>query len=104
MCNVDLVKLLLDAEANAESRDLWLHRPLHHTAALIRPQVARLLIEWGAKVDAQSEEGFSAFEYAVSCRYGTTIKTSLRPTNDAIKAALGIDLLLLAALYGDEKH
>ena len=103
MGNVDLVKLLLDAEANVESQDLWLRRPLHHAAALNRPQVAKLLIERGAEVDAESEEGFSAFEYAISRQSGTTIKISLCPTGDAIEAVLGKDILLLAALYGDEK-
>ncbi len=103
MCNVDSVKLLLDARANIESQDLWLRRPLHHAAALNRPQVAKLLIERGAEVDAESEEGFTAFEYAISRQSRKTIKISLCPTDDAVRAVLGKDILLLAALYGDEK-
>ena len=103
ICNVDCVKLLLDAKANIESQDLWLRRPLHHAAALNRPQVAKLLIEGGAEVDAESEEGFSAFEYAISRQSRTTIKISLFSTEDAVGAALGKDILLLAALYGEEK-
>ena len=103
MCNVDSAKLLLDAKANIESQDLWLRRPLHHAAALNRPQVAKLLIERGAEVEAESEEGFSAFEYAISRQSRSTIKISLCPTDDAIGAALGKDILLLAALYGDAK-
>ena len=104
---VDFMKLLLDAKANIESQDLWLRRPLHHAAALNLPQVAKLLIEWGAEVDAESEEGFSAFEYAISRQISrqsrTTIKISLCPTDDAVKSVLGKEILLLAALYGNEK-
>ena len=103
MCNVDSVKLLLDARANIESQDLWLRRPLHHAAALNRPQVAKLLLERGAEVDAESEEGFTAFEYAISRQSRKTIKISLCPTDDAVRAVLGKDILLVAALYGDEK-
>ena len=99
----DFMKLLLGAGSNIESQDLWLRRPLHHAAALNRPQVARLLIGQGAEVDAESEEGFTAFEYAISRQSQTAIKISLCPTNDAIKVALGTDILFLAALYGDEK-
>lgn len=97
--NIDLVKLLLGAGSNIESPDLWLLRPLHHAAALNRPRVARLLIGQGAETDAESEEGFTAFEYASQ----TMIKISLCATDDAIKAALGEDILLFAALYGNEK-
>ena len=103
MCNVDFVKLLLDAKANIESQDLWLRRPLHHAAALNRPQVAKLLIQWGAEVDAESQEGFSAFELAISRQSRTKIKISLCPTKDGVGVAIGKDVLLLAALYGDEK-
>ena len=98
------MRLLLDAKADIETQDLWLRRPLHHAAALNRPQVAKLLIERGAEIDADSEEGFTAFEYAISRKSQTIkIKMALCPTDDAMKAALGKELLLLAALYGDEK-
>ena len=103
MCNHDFAKLLLDAKTNIESQDLWLRRPLHHAAALNRPQVAKSFIERGPEVDAVSEEGFSAFEYAISRQSWTTIKISLCPTDDAIGAAQGKEILLLAALYGHER-
>ena len=103
MYNIDFVKLLLGAGSNIESQDLWLRRPLHHAAALNRHQIGKLLIERGADVDAESEEGFAAFEYAISRQNGKMIKISLWPTDDAIKAALGEDIFLLAALYGNEK-
>ena len=101
VCNLDFVRLLLGAGANIESQDRWLLRPLHYAAALNVPQVAMLLIERGADVDAESQEGFTAFEYAISRQSQTTIKISLRPTDDATKVALGEDVLLLAALYGN---
>ena len=103
ICKVGFVKLLLDAKANIETQDLCLRRPLHHAAVLNRPQIAELLIERGAEIDAESEDGFSAFEYAISRQSRTTIKISLCPTDDVVRAALGKDILLLAALYGDEK-
>ena len=103
ICDLDFVKLLLGAGANIESQDRWLLRPLHYAAALDLPQVAILLIERGADVDAESEEGFTAFEYAISRQSQTMIKISLCATDDATKAALGEDILLLAALYGNEK-
>ena len=103
MYNIDFVKLLLGAGSNIESQDLWLRRPLHHAAALNRLHIAKLLIERGADVDAESEEGFTAFEYAISCQNQKKIKISLWPTDDAIKAALGEDIFLLAALYANEK-
>ena len=101
ICKVGFAKLLLDAKANIETQDLCLRRPLHHAAVLNRPQIAELLIERGAEIDAESEDGFSAFEYAISRQ--KMIKISLSPPDDVVKAALGKDILILAALYGDEK-
>ena len=103
ICKVGFVKLLLDAKANIETQDLCLRRPLHHAAVLNRPQIAELLIEWGAEIDAESEDGFSAFEYAISRQSRKMIKISLCPPDDVVRAALGKDILILAALYGDEK-
>ena len=100
--NIDLVKLLLGVGSNIESPDLWLRRPLHHAAALNRPQVARLLIGQGAEIDAESEEGFTAFECAISRQSQTMIKISLCATDDAIKAALGEDILF-SPLYMEMK-
>ena len=71
MSHVDVARLLLEQHgADANARDNSRDRPLHLVSGSGRLDIARLLVEHGAKVDAEDGTGMGWTSFRVASERG----------------------------------
>ena len=71
---IDVARLLLDAGADMEAKDLWGWRPLHLAARKGHSDVVRLLLDSGAEKEAVSSSGRTAHEEAIALKRDAVAK------------------------------
>ena len=81
--NAAVARMLLDAEADAHSPDIFDETPLLSAAWRDDGEVVELLLEHKANVDAQDDQGRTALHRAVSCKRVEIISTLLRNSANA---------------------
>lgn len=94
IANVDVMKLLLNSEADVNGKDEDGHVPLHVSADFGHTSVLKLLVNFGACVNAKSKNGNAALHYAVfennveNAKFLISVGANVNLKNDSMETPL----------------